>query len=941
MKSLERSIEDLRFNHCNFEGRYFIPEATLFRVVSKSAIKDSLKDLDVPIHEIQGLTNDILRGARKCFAILILMRRGEKISAFFRSDLLQRSTPDSRLPYNSQALEQIFGQHELSATIRAFIEKQWEFSIPVLHQNMISRELDTSIILPFLHEEHAGGGSMGVAWKIKIHPQCHRLPLRDDMVSLKLEDLWVVSTLCLHFALQVIRKQIECGREDDMVIFKKELENLSLLTHLKHPNIVQLFCSYSYRQRHNLIFAVAEGGSLADYLDNDAPAGGLEGSKLLLALADLASAIDAVHNFTSEVMDLSLSGCHHDLAPRNILISGETLLLADFGLSTFKNADQNSLTAFKDTRGSHVAPESQPIEGGHMGTGKISRPSDIWSFGCILSEVMTHMVLGPAGVNQFRARRRVEVMPGLEWIRFHKGPGAASPEVLHWLESLRKSKEPFSGRLVDLILKMISMNPGDRPNSADVLTNLRGLSVLSLVEPIGRSLESSCTSYPSIDRILDVMRFQSWQFAFKQMLDTCNAARTEISTPIFNRVVESLKEISVTLEVIKESKNTILPQRQSLLRYQQSKLLDSLTSHHQSIAKEQLIKLILQKDDVEQLGRLSTAVSEVGDQDLGVMVAVKHLTALAEAGRLFEQDDTFVHLKDIALKEDIDAHSLAILAPSSQRVLVEWLKYKESWADDTIGMELRKRLTTVVSLLRAESTCQIPGSLHCIGIFHDPSNQAFGVIYDLPQPEAQPVTLYRLLGAEKGRYRPLLDHRFQLAFDICECIYTFHRVGWLHRNLHSMNVLFFPSKKAENTEWAKHPRIVGFAGGRENHPDAFTHGPDENPHLQIYQHPGHLRLHERYREEFDYYSIGILLLEIGLWSTLSKILDSGRFKTMSLEEVRRNIIATRVPQLGVAMGKRYMEATRACLEGGFPAEETDACYTAFKYRVMDQIPRIA
>jgi serine/threonine protein kinase len=322
-------------------------------------------------------------------------------------------------------------------------------------------------------------------------------------------------------------------------------------------------------------------------------------------------------------------------------------------------------------------------------------------------------------------------------------------------------------------------------------------------------------------------------------------------------------------------------------------------------------------------------------------VAVKHLTALAEAGRLFDQDDIFVHLKDVTLKEHIDAHNLAILAPSSKRVLVEWLKYKESWADDTIGMELRKRLTTVVSLLRAESTSQIPGSLHCIGIFHDPSSQAFGVIYNLPQPEAQQVTLYQLIRAEKGRYRPLLDHRFQLAFDICECIYAFHRVGWLHRNLHSMNVLFFPSKEAENTAWAQHPRIVGFAGGRENYLDAFTHGPEEDPYTQVYQHPEYFRRQARYREEFDYYSIGILLLEIGLWSTVSKILDSGRFKAMSLEEARRNIITTRVPQLGVAMGRRYMEATQACIEGGFPAEGTDACYTAFKDRVMDKIPRIA
>lgn len=117
------------------------------------------------------------------------------------------------------------------------------------------------------------------------------------------------------------------------------------------------------------------------------------------------------------------------------------------------------------------------------------------------------MVLGPAGVNQFRAKRRVEVMPGMEWIRFHKGPRAASSKVLRWLENLRKSKKPFSGRLVDLILKILLMNPSERLNSGDILINLYGLSVLSLTEPIGRSLESLCTSYPSINCILDEMRF--------------------------------------------------------------------------------------------------------------------------------------------------------------------------------------------------------------------------------------------------------------------------------------------------------------------------------------------------------------------------------------------------------------------------------------------------
>ena len=158
-----------------------------------------------------------------------------------------------------------------------------------------------------------------------------------------------------------------------------------------------------HRQRYNLIFAVADGGSLADFLNGQGMKG-LQGSQLLLALTDLASAIDAMHNFTLDALKLSLSGCHHDLAPRNILIHGDTFLLADFGLSTFRNAEEDSLTMFREVRGSYVAPECQTIRDGRLETQNIGRASDIWSFGCILSEVLTHMVLGPDGVKRFRVR---------------------------------------------------------------------------------------------------------------------------------------------------------------------------------------------------------------------------------------------------------------------------------------------------------------------------------------------------------------------------------------------------------------------------------------------------------------------------------------------------------------------------------------------------------
>ena len=115
------------------------------------------------------------------------------------------------------------------------------------------------------------------------------------------------------------------------------------------------------------------------------------------------------------------------------------------------------------------------------------------------------------------------------------------------------------------------------------------------------------------------------------------------------------------------------------------------------------------------------------------------------------------------------------------------------------------------------------------------------------------------------------------------------------------------------SEWVKEPRILGFADGREDQFESYTHGPDKDKELRNYQHPDYLERRQRYRREFDYYSVGMLLLEIGLWNTLSTITDSSHFRDVSDDDFREQVILTRLPKLGAAMGTRYMEAARACL----------------------------
>jgi hypothetical protein len=561
----------------------------------------------------------------------------------------------------------------------------------------------------------------------------------------------------------------------------------------------------------------------------------------------------------------------------------------------------------------------------------------LWMY---LAEVFTYMVEGSAGVQNFRDQRISQYTPDTTWTRFYRGPKTPSPEVAQWLNHLQANGEPYRVQMVSLIQKMLSMDPNERPRSAQVVNALRGISILAIASPVSLTLDRAHNANPGIDLMLGKIRFQAWLFAFKKLLDTID--RTELIHSDFTLTAQALKEMEHILESSEDGIATAKYQQQRLLRHQHTKLIGALPPDYRSIAKEYLVEQVLQSD-VDQLGRLSTMITEVGDEDIGVLIAVKHLIALDKENRLTEQENLVIKQGDILVGDEVDIHALAKLGPKSERVLVEWLKYNESWTDEYVGTKLRSRLAAVVGLLHADSTTQIPGSLHCKGFFHEPSRPAFGVVHSLPFPGMQPITLHGLLGKDKT-YCPLLEDRFRLAFDICQCIYTFHKVGWLHRNLHSLNVMLFPREGAANAEWAKESRIVGFAGGRDNQLNSYTHGPDEDSQLGHYQHPEYLAHKERYREEFDYYSVGMLLLEIGLWKPLARITESSRLRAMSDEQFRREVIETRVPYLGVAMGTRYMEATRTCLEGGFTGESgdegdwADTCYyMSFKRLVMDRI----
>lgn len=930
MDNLLQDIEHIRFENENTSHQYFVPEDALLDIITESAVSLCLASLDVPLHERPALLHSILNGAQKCLSILLLVQKGGAITGFFRHDSMQRSTPDERLPYAKETLAQIFGVDIGHTSVKRFYETQWDFVIPTLQQNLIFRELHPRVRLPYIEKTVVGAGASGSAFLIRLHPSCHRLPVDDN---------------------KVVLKRLEYGEDEKLSDFKKELANLSLLAYLKHPNIVQLHCSYIQGEYCNLVFDAAEGGSLLNYLNGDSNIPRLGIDATLVAIAGLASAIHALHEFTAKALDLKMAGCHHDLAPRNILIRGGTFLLADFGLSTFKGLDEDSFTLFKETRGSYLAPECQIVsENGDLPRGTVNRASDIWSFGCIISEILTYMLRGPNGVKDFHKARLVQVNVETSWYRFHLGPGKMHPRIEDWLDGLRVGP-PYAARLVALIRWMLSMDSQRRPDSGEVLMTLNVISILGFAGQVQEVWDNLCTNHSSADYTLEKIRFECWLVSVHRLFEQIGEKGLRDFHLDHAEMVNTLKVERDMLEAANVETDFSQHHWLLVIREHTTRLIKALPTAYGSIFRDLFINRVLQNYDAISLEYTTSAMQSTLEEEIGVLVAVKHITALAEQGRLVDNSDLAIDHRDIRITKEIGIHSLGNLESSDQPILIEWLKYNEVWVDESIGKELQERLTSIAGLLHHESMARIPSTLRCKGISQDASRRSFAFVYERPSGNLEPITLYHLLRTKDPQtnerlYRPLFELRFKLAYDLCQFICTFHEIGWLHRNLHSMNVVFFPESGVDNDKVASEPRIMGLGASREGSIDAFTQGHDGFGELRSYQHPNYLD-GRRYREEYDYYSIGMLLLEIGMWSTLSEISKSKRFQGKTGKEFTKEILDQRVSKLGITMGSDYMNSVRWCLEQGWaevmpvdrdrPTPSEESPYFGFQRQVVDRL----
>jgi hypothetical protein len=168
---LRRQIQQLRVSIDNGD-RHFIPQRALYKLLTREEILRLVTTCNVAPYHVNELVETIVNGARRIFAILILLKGEERfISRFVEFDDLQRSALDYKLPFSKERLKFLVPVE----TVDDFYELQWEFVAPVFSRGVAHRVLDSKIRLPFVCDEDTRKeGGFGHIYEVQIHPDYHK-----------------------------------------------------------------------------------------------------------------------------------------------------------------------------------------------------------------------------------------------------------------------------------------------------------------------------------------------------------------------------------------------------------------------------------------------------------------------------------------------------------------------------------------------------------------------------------------------------------------------------------------------------------------------------------------------------------------------------------------------------------------------------------------------
>jgi len=259
------------------------------------------------------------------------------------------------------------------------------------------------------------------------------------------------------------------------------------------------------------------------------------------------------------------------------------------------------------------------------------------------------------------------------------------------------------------------------------------------------------------------------------------------------------------------------------------------------------------------------------------------------------------------------------------------------------------------------------GLLNCYGVIRvlDPSSRrpiSFKFVFRTPEGMYQPQSLRGSLISNDADHS--LSDRFRIAKQLAKSVSYIHTYGFVHKNIRPETIIIF--KDQESSLGSSF--LVGFEKFRTADGSTLRSG-DSAWERDLYRHPHRqgLKLEEDYIMQHDIYSLGVCLLEVGLWDSFVIYSDEGRNPlpsptlglTLENPELKKrslmkdHLVSLARHTLPRLMGSRYAKIVETCLtcldennadfgdEGDF--QDADGILIAVRYieKVLPslQVPR--
>ena len=757
----------------------------------------------------------------------------------------------------------------------------------------------------------------------------------------------------------IIRKQIK-PRRNAQNDFRQEEHILSFLRCLEHPNIIQLLAAYTIHQTHYFLFPKADG-DLKHFLRQENRLPGFQtDNEVFQALYELASAIEAVHNYFSNTFNIRKIGCHYDLKPDNILYRPGKLILSDFGLSRLSDEDEGSKSLYRNGGAEYWAPECHSVDEDFKKL-HVGRSSDMWSFGCILSEMLTYLQKGSTGVEIFSSKREVTLGGYLECKLFHEG-AKPSEAVTQWLETLRSWPTITNSQKSILVVvnDLLQHEPDARSGAQDITLSLFHIAQTEVYRTIEVQFQRLLVE-SDLEIDIEYQRVRIWGetngFGDLERVLKTDSQRAPKDFADMQLVRDCLFKIRQEVDKVAATLRISGPKPYKVC-YHLQKVVDKLWDMQPSFVRESMTNTlenrILSTEDRNKLKSMEAAFPGADANSLdygstayrrmGLLAAMKQIasalehrskslgTMLIDKGQITKPIEGF-HWYGISTLHAVDG--------SEKQILIEWLEYDRSWAGRV--NELIQRVQDITSFRAPTSASHAFPVLTSAGYYHDVAKLSFGIVYYLPPRQSKPslsisdkekpMNLRDIISKIKSRtQRPSLDQVFGTALKLVNVVLTMHKASWLHKNISSYNIIFFPNRFHSIAEAMTEPYFIGFSYSRLNLETAFTQGP--NKQLE-YQHPEYLSGPKRFCQEYEYYSVGLVLLEMSVWLPLEAITEGIRGTPTEMLNV---LLKEKVPKLKTYMGSAYEEAVTTCLKGDFGGSSNPAeVREAFERKVLLKI----